>query len=87
MYFWSGNDCPRLGPLEFCDSLIKTQAGQDGTPIPSRCKSGTVKLQPCKTVFVHLRVAAEVASSQPFREVADYDDADDGSERWRAPTQ
>lgn len=56
-------------------------------PIPPWCKSGTVKLQAGKTVFVHFRVAAEVASSQSLRKVADYDDADDGSERWRAPTQ
>lgn len=87
MYFWAGRHCTRLGPLEFCDSLIKTKAGRDGTPIPSWCKSGTVKLQAYKTVFVHFRVAAEVASSQSFRKVADYDDADGGSERWRAPMQ
>lgn len=56
-------------------------------PIPPWCKSGTVELQAWETVFVHLRVAAEVASSQSLRKVADYDDADDGSERRRAPTQ
>lgn len=87
VYFWAGRHCPRLGPLEFCDSLIKTRAGRDGTPIPSWRKSGTVKLQAWKTVFVPFRVAAEVASSQSLKKVADYDDADGGSERWRAPKQ
>lgn len=43
--FLASRHCPRLGPLEFCDSLIKTQAGQDCTPIPSGAKSDTVKLQ------------------------------------------
>lgn len=56
-------------------------------PIPPWSQSGTVKLQEWKTVFVPSKVAAEVASSQSFRKVADYDDADDGTERWRAPTQ
>lgn len=46
-----------------------------------------MKLHGGKTVFVHFSVAAEVTSSQSFRKVADYDDADDGPERWRASKQ
>lgn len=65
--FLAGRHCPRLGPLEFCDSLINTQAGQDCTPICPGSNSCTVQLRVRETVFVHLRVAAEVASSQSLR--------------------